>query len=220
MEFLNSLNPEAIFVIVILIFSIIIHEMAHGYAALFLGDDTAERAGRLTLNPIPHIDILGSIVIPAILVLSASPFLFGYAKPVPFNPQKLRDKKWGEAKVAAAGPISNLVLALVFSLIAGFLTWSGQGTEITFNILKSAIFLNIFLAVLNLIPIPPLDGSKVFLDTLKNFNINMYVRTRKFFEQNQMLLFFLLLIVIFNFNFLSHITFWIYKLYQPLTIWI
>jgi Zn-dependent protease len=93
MEFLNSLDPVILFTIIILVFSIIIHEMAHGYSALFLGDSTAEKAGRLTLNPIPHIDFVGSIVIPAILILSSSPFLFGYAKPVPYNPENLRDKK-------------------------------------------------------------------------------------------------------------------------------
>lgn len=169
MEFLNSLDPVIFFTIIILIFSIIIHEMAHGYAALFLGDNTAERAGRLTLNPIPHIDFFGSILIPAILIFSSSPFLFGYAKPVPYNPQNLRDKKWGDAKVAAAGPISNLVLALIFMIAFGILVFMGQGSELTYEILKSAVFLNIFLAVLNLIPIPPLDGSKVFLDILKNF---------------------------------------------------
>jgi Zn-dependent protease len=93
MNFLNSLDPVLFFTIIILIFSIIIHEMAHGYAALFLGDNTAERAGRLTLNPIPHLDFFGSVLIPGILILSASPFLFGYAKPVPYNPNNLKDKK-------------------------------------------------------------------------------------------------------------------------------
>ena len=93
MDFINSLDPGMIILIIILIFSIIIHEMAHGYAALFLGDDTAERAGRLTLNPIPHLDPVGSILLPAIFVLISSPFFFGYAKPVPYNPNNLRNKK-------------------------------------------------------------------------------------------------------------------------------
>ena len=93
MDFVNNLNPETIIIIAILIFSIIIHEMAHGYAALFLGDNTAERAGRLTLNPIPHLDPIGSILLPAFFVLTASPFFFGYAKPVPYNPSNIRDKK-------------------------------------------------------------------------------------------------------------------------------
>jgi Zn-dependent protease len=93
MDFVNNLNPETIIIIAILIFSIIIHEMAHGYAALFLGDDAAERAGRLTLNPIPHLDPIGSVLLPAFFILTSSPFFFGYAKPVPYNPSNISDKK-------------------------------------------------------------------------------------------------------------------------------
>ena len=93
MDFINNLDPVMVVTIIILIFSIIIHEMAHGYAALFLGDDTAERAGRLTLNPLPHLDPIGSILLPAIFIITASPFFFGYAKPVPYNPANLRNKK-------------------------------------------------------------------------------------------------------------------------------
>ena len=220
MGFLNSLDSTLFFTIIILIFSIIIHEMAHGYAALFLGDNTAERSGRLTLNPIPHIDFFGSILIPGMLILIASPFLFGYAKPVPYNPQNLRDKKWGEAKVAAAGPISNLILAAIFMLSIGVLFFLEEGTDVTYQVLKSAVILNIFLAVLNLIPIPPLDGSKVLLDVLKNFWIAKYVMIRNFFIKNQLFLFFGLLIIIFNFNFLSYITIWIYEVYQYLIFWV
>lgn len=220
MNFLNSLDPVLFFTIIILIFSIIIHEMAHGYAALFLGDNTAERAGRLTLNPIPHLDFFGSVLIPGILILSASPFLFGYAKPVPYNPNNLKDKKWGDAKVAAAGPISNLVLAAVFMIIFGVLALTGKGSEITYKVLQSAVFLNIFLAVLNLIPIPPLDGSKVLLDVLKNFWIGKYARVKRFFEDNQLFLFIALLIVVFNFNFLSNITIWIFDIYKYLFFWV
>ena len=93
MEFINNLDPVIVLIIIILIFSIIIHEIAHGYAALFLGDDTAERAGRLTLNPIPHLDPIGSILLPAIFIMTASPIFFGYAKPVPYNPANLKNKK-------------------------------------------------------------------------------------------------------------------------------
>lgn len=220
MEFLNSLDPVIFFTIIVLIFSIIIHEMAHGYAALFLGDNTAERAGRLTLNPVPHIDFFGSVLIPGILILSSSPFLFGYAKPVPYNPDNLKDKQWGDAKVAVAGPISNLVLAAIFMIIFGVLFATGNGSELTYKILQSAVLINIFLAVLNLLPIPPLDGSKVLLDALKNFAVSPYIKVRRFFAQNQFVLFIFLLIIIFNFNFLSHITFWVYELYQYLIFWV
>lgn len=197
MDILNSLNPETIILIVVLIFSIIIHEMAHGYAALFLGDDTAERSGRLTLNPIPHLDPIGSILLPAIFILSASPFFFGYAKPVPYNPQNLRNKKWGDAIVALAGPLSNLILAFVFMLTMALMFYLGKGSEMTFSILSSAVFLNIFLAVFNLIPIPPLDGSKVLLDILKNKSVSLYRKTSLIFEKNQFVLFVFLLLFVF-----------------------
>ena len=108
--------------ILILIFSVIVHEVSHGYMAYFLGDDTAKNEGRLTFNPIPHIDLVGSILVPAFLVLSGSQFLFGWAKPVPFNPFNLKKGgRFAEALVAFAGPMSNLLLALVFVFLSLFL---------------------------------------------------------------------------------------------------
>ena len=103
---------DVIFFIAILIFSVIVHEVAHGWVALALGDPTAKDAGRLTLNPIPHIDLLGSIIIPTILVLTASSFLFGWAKPVPYNPYNVKYGKWGEALVALGGPGINIFMAI------------------------------------------------------------------------------------------------------------
>ena len=147
----------AIHSLVILILSIIAHEVAHGYAANSLGDPTARLAGRLTLNPIPHIDLMGSIVIPALLIFTQSPILFGWAKPVPYNPYNLRNQRWGETIVAVAGSATNLLLALIFGLIVRF------GVSIRFDqtaltLAATIAFVNLFLGLFNLLPFPPLDG--------------------------------------------------------------
>lgn len=156
------MNVDFIFQIVVLIFSVVIHEVSHGYAAFLLGDSTARYEGRLTLNPIKHLDIFGSILLPLLLFISGSNFLIGWAKPVPFNPYNLRNQRWGEAIVAIAGPLSNIAVALLFGLIIRF----GLSTGLieNFNILKAItmiVLINLLLAVFNLIPIPPLDGSKI-----------------------------------------------------------
>jgi len=149
---------ESLFVVVVLIFSVIAHEVAHGYAANALGDPTARLAGRLTLNPLPHIDIVGSVIIPALLVFSNAGLLFGWAKPVPYNPYNLRDQRYGEAIVAVAGSATNILLALVFALIAR-VTAGSLPAAADFASLIS--FVNLFLGLFNLIPIPPLDGYTV-----------------------------------------------------------
>jgi Zn-dependent protease len=158
------MDPASIFFLLALIFSIIVHEVSHGFAAEMLGDPTARLQGRLTLNPIPHIDPIGSILIPAILLFSNSTFLFGWAKPVPYNPYNLRNQKWGEAIVAAAGPAVNILLALVFGLVVRFGTGTLSPEFITFA--GVIVFINILLAFFNLIPIPPLDGSKLLKSLL------------------------------------------------------
>jgi Zn-dependent protease len=146
----------SIFTIVILILSVIIHELAHGYAAYSLGDPTAKLQGRLTMNPLRHIDPMGSIIIPAFLVLTKSPFLFGWAKPVPYNPYNLRNQRWGEAIVAGAGVATNLLLAIIFGFFARFAYTHGMTA---FGELAASITLvNLSLGVFNLLPIPPLDG--------------------------------------------------------------
>ena len=151
------------FSLVILILSVIAHEVAHGYAADALGDPTARLAGRLTINPIPHIDLMGSIVIPALLIFSGSSLLFGWAKPVPYNPYNLTNKRWGETIVALAGAATNLTLALVFGLIIRFgstpLATGGTTLPVAALALAATIaFTNLFLGLFNLIPFPPLDG--------------------------------------------------------------
>jgi Zn-dependent protease len=148
-----------IFSIIILILCVVLHEVSHGYAADMLGDPTARYQGRLTLNPIAHLDPLGSVILPLLLVLTHSPFLIGWAKPVPYNPYNLRNQRWGEAIVAAAGPLVNILIAAVFSLI---IRAGGQSFSLpTLTIMSTVVIINLILAIFNLIPIPPLDGSKI-----------------------------------------------------------
>ncbi len=144
------------FFLVIVILSAIIHEYSHGWVADRLGDSTARLAGRLTLNPLAHIDPIGTILVPLILVMLPGNFIFGWAKPVPFNPFALRSRRWGPALVALAGPLSNLLIALVLAIVIRIL-----GVSIFTSLLAIIVYINILLAVFNLVPIPPLDGSKV-----------------------------------------------------------
>lgn len=149
---------EFLIAIGIVILSIIFHEVAHGYVANWLGDPTAKLQGRLTLNPISHIDPIGSVLVPGILALSGTPFLIGWAKPVPYNPYNLRHGKWGEAAVAFAGPATNILIAIAFAILfrLGFLA-----TPALVQVGVLVIMANLVLAIINLIPIPPLDGSKI-----------------------------------------------------------
>lgn len=154
-------------VFVVAVFSIILHELAHGVVALWLGDDTAKHSGRLTLNPIKHIDPVMTILVPVILAISGMP-VFGGAKPVPINTYKLKFREWGFALVALAGPLTNFLLALLFYLI-GF--WTGllapaEGTFYIANnfwglLITAGITTNLGFMLFNIIPIPPLDGSRV-----------------------------------------------------------
>ncbi|MEK7478164.1 MAG: site-2 protease family protein [Patescibacteria group bacterium] len=154
-----------IFYILVIIISVVIHEVSHGYIANLLGDPTAKLSGRLTLNPLVHLDPLGSIIIPAALVLMGLPVI-GWAKPVPYNPYNLRVGKWGPAYVALAGPASNLIVAGFFSILIRLnsVYTLAPATFIQFSTLIVAV--NIILAIFNLIPVPPLDGSKVLFAAL------------------------------------------------------
>jgi len=148
----------AIISIIILIYSAILHEIAHGYVAYRLGDPTAKLKGRITLNPIPHIDPFMSILIPFLLIFSGSPIIFGGAKPVPVDPFNLRDGRKDMALVSLAGPLTNFSLAIIASILIHLINPDGMVA----GILARVVFLNLILGIFNLIPIPPLDGSKIF----------------------------------------------------------
>jgi len=155
--------------VIILIFSVVIHEVSHGYAALALGDKTAQYAGRLTLNPVKHIDSVGSILLPFVTALLGGP-VFGWAKPVPYNPYNLKNQKWGPAIVGAAGPAANLSIAVVFGLLIRFSSvlpmYAPEFTANFISVIGAISILNLVLAIFNLVPIPPLDGSKVLFALL------------------------------------------------------
>lgn len=143
-------------VIAVIFYSIIIHEISHGLTAYWLGDDTAKRRGRLSLNPLKHIDWFGTVILPLIFYFTAG-FVFGYAKPVPINPYNFKDYKKDTGLTAIAGPLSNILIAILFALVFHL---SGS-TSIVAAVSIPIIQINLFLALLNMIPIPPLDGSKV-----------------------------------------------------------
>ncbi|MDR0956273.1 MAG: site-2 protease family protein [Endomicrobium sp.] len=169
--------------IVILLFSAIVHEIAHGYTAYLRGDNTAKILGRVTLNPVPHIDFLGSIILPVILLFLKSPILFGWAKSVPIDYNKLKNPKIDNAIVSLSGPVSNILLAFFSGLIIRFtrLFLNFEVSESIISFFYVVLNINVILAIINLIPIPPLDGSKVITCFLpKNFllkylNLNSYI---------------------------------------------
>ncbi len=155
---------NAIFQLLVLIFSTVVHEIAHGAAAYSLGDSTAKNSGRLTLNPLKHIDPFGSIALPFILYISTAGRgpIFGWAKPVPVNPYNFKDQKWGQLKVAIAGPATNFVVGLFFALIVKFLVLPEPVGFMFFTV----SYYNFAWAIFNLVPIPPLDGSWVLFALL------------------------------------------------------
>lgn len=156
-----------LFLYLVIIFSAIFHEYAHAWIADYLGDSTAKNMGRLTLNPLPHLDLFGTVIIPLSFLFLFGGFI-GWAKPVPYNPYNLRDKKYGSLKVGLAGPGANIVIAVAIGLIIRFfgsvLLASGFIPAAALSLLGLVVYINIFLALFNLIPVPPLDGSKIFED--------------------------------------------------------
>lgn len=179
------MDPFLIFAsIVILIFSAVCHEVAHGVVANKLGDPTARLLGRLTLNPIPHIDPVGSVLVPGVLALlsitTGSSFIIGWAKPVPYNPANLKDPRIGGALIGAAGPLTNFAIALIFGVAVRLMA---QGTlpssESTALIFVLITYINLLLGIFNFVPIPPLDGSKVLFAIAP-----LSQRTQMVLEQN------------------------------------
>lgn len=165
-----------LFLYLVIVFSAIFHEYAHGFMAERLGDSTAKDAGRLTLNPLAHLDLMGTVAIPLFLLFTSGIFI-GWAKPVPYNPYNLRDQKYGSLKVGLAGPAANLLIALIFGLILRFSGSSAifASQPVFLEFVALIVYINIVLALFNLIPLPPLDGSKVFMD--------LFPRSRYFMEQ-------------------------------------
>ncbi len=185
---------ETLLFLAILLFSVVIHEVSHGVAANSMGDDTAKRLGRLTLNPLKHLDLFGSVILPLLLILLRTPFIFGYAKPMPYNPYKLNDKKYGPAKVAMAGPAANIVIAFLFGMmtrlaVAGIIP---VGPAVI-NMFEGIVWINVLLAVFNLMPIPPLDGHWLVLTFLPD----KFARFKMMFQRMGIFLFFILLFVVF-----------------------
>ncbi len=164
---------ELLLIVPVLLFSVVVHEVAHAWQALREGDTTARDLGRITLNPIPHLDPVGSLLVPLLLYFLPGDFLFGWAKPVPVNPRNYRNYRAGDIRVSLAGIVSNLCLVVLFALLLAALTalqgvpfFSGDIGVNIFTVATYGIFINLILAYFNLIPIPPLDGSHVLYHLL------------------------------------------------------
>ncbi|MEK7087524.1 MAG: site-2 protease family protein [Patescibacteria group bacterium] len=163
---------QIIFLYIIIVISAVFHEYAHGFIAYHLGDSTAKDAGRLTLNPLVHMDLFGTVIMPLFLLFTGGIFI-GYAKPVPYNPNNLIDKKYGSLKVAVAGPVSNLFIALVLGLFLRFFSGAVLASGIIppnfLSLIALIVYINIILVLFNLLPFPPLDGSKIFADLFPRY---------------------------------------------------
>src|SRR3990167_6752 len=201
---------DTIFFIVILIMSVVIHEVSHGFVAEKFGDSTARDLGRLTLNPLKHLDIFGSILLPALLIITHSPFLFGWAKPVPYNPNNLTNRKWGTFWIAIAGILANLFIAIFFGLILRFLVAGNVVVAESVFIISTIVLINLGLAIFNLIPIPPLDGSKILFSLLPA----SFYFVISFLEQYSLVL--ILIFIVFFANYLYPILAYLYYLITSL----
>jgi len=200
---------EVFVFLLILILSVMAHEISHGLMADHLGDPTARLMGRLSLNPIKHIDLMGSIIVPGLLIIMQTPFLIGWAKPVPINPLNFRDQRYGEAKVSFAGPGANLVIALTFGLAIRITILVGASSTFAINLLglfQIIVWINLLLAVFNLIPIPPLDGSHI----LFTFLPKGWEKVKIFMERYSLIL--LLFFILFLFKLIVPVVSFLFQL--------
>lgn len=181
-----------IFQLIVFLFSVMIHEVSHGLMAYRLGDQTAKKAGRLTLNPLKHLDYFGSFFVPFLLFIFKSPVLFGWAKPVPYNPFNLKNPKRDSGLIGIAGPLSNLSIALIFGLINKSFIFLNLANAPLLIFLDVIILINVALAIFNLVPISPLDGSKILFAILPDTP-----KTREFYEQWERYGIFILLFFLF-----------------------
>ena len=182
---------QIIFYILVVLFSVVLHELSHGVVANSMGDNTAKDLGRITLNPLKHLDWFGSVLLP-LFTFWIGGFVFGYAKPVPYNPANLNDRKYGPAKVALAGPAVNIIIAGLFGLVLRFLPMSLEATMLP-QLLSFIVLLNLILAIFNLMPIPPLDGHWLLLTFLPT----RFTAVKVFIMRYSLVLFFIFLIFIF-----------------------
>lgn len=201
---------SGIFYIVVILYSVTIHEVSHGLMANSLGDPTAKNLGRLSLNPIKHLDLFGSVLLPFFLFMTTG-FAFGYAKPVPYNPNNLNDRKYGPVKVAMAGSLSNFTLALIFGSILRFLP-DVFSTSLVPELFSQIVLLNLILAIFNLFPVPPLDGHWL----LMTFLPDRFYAFKSFLYKNTFFIFPVFLIIFSLF--VSPVIFVIFKLITGLDI--
>lgn len=197
-----------IFQLAVLIFSVMVHEISHGAVALRLGDPTAKNAGRLTLNPLKHLDPFGSLFLPLMMFFLGGP-IFGWAKPVPYNPLRLKNPKIGAGLIGAAGPLSNLLLAGVFGLLLrGIALYASGGMgETLYLFLQMIILINIALAVFNLIPVPPLDGASILFVFLpeSQYKLRAFLSRYGFYI--------IILIIVFDgIRFIGPVIEWLYRI--------
>lgn len=210
---------DGIFYVLVLIMSVMIHEVAHGYSAYLLGDNTAQLSGRLTLNPLKHLDPFGSVILPLLLIIMNAGFVIGWARPVPYNPANLRKGKMGNLIVAISGIAANLLLALIFGLLIRFgpslglplYNFNPALLNPFYKIASIIVIVNLVLALFNIIPIPPLDGSKV----LFSFLPTKLLYIENFLEKWGMIL--LLLFVFFLWSFVSPVIFTVFQLITGLS---
>ena len=183
MDELSVIQRIAVWILPV-IFAITVHEVAHGWVAKKYGDNTASRLGRLTLNPVKHVDLLGTIIVPGLLLMTGTGFIFGWAKPVPVDPRNFKRPLQDMAIVALAGPVSNLIMALIWALIIRLGIFIGTNAEaISLPLIYTGvagISINLVLAMINLLPIPPLDGSRILTGILPNYWAWQYNRLERY----------------------------------------